>query len=77
MMKLGLTALDYIILACGIVLMFTVSLIQEKKGSIREILWQKNPAVRYALIFGLLVIVLLLGRYGLGYDSGNFIYNQF
>ena len=40
-------------------------------------LHKANPVLRYALIFGLLVAVLLLGRYGLGYDSGNFIYNQF
>ena len=77
MLKLGMTALDYIILAGGIVLMFTISLIQEKKGSIRELLWQKNPVLRYALIFALLVIVLLMGKYGLGYDASGFIYNAF
>ena len=77
MMKLGLTGLDYIILACGIVLVFTVSLIQEKKGSIRELLWQKNPIVRYGLIFALLVIVLLMGSYGVGYNASAFIYNAF
>lgn len=77
MMKLGLTGLDYIIIGCGIVLMFTISLIQEKKGSIRELLWQKNPAVRYALIFALLVIVLLMGNYGVGYNASAFIYNAF
>lgn len=77
MMKLGLTALDYGILAVGIGVLFTVSLIQEKKGSVRELLWQGNAALRYILIFALLVIVLLMGSYGLGYDSGNFIYNQF
>jgi hypothetical protein len=77
MLKLGLTQLDYIILGVSILLVFAVSLIQEKKGSVREMLHNANPVVRYALIFSLLVIVLLLGRYGLGYDSGNFIYNQF
>ncbi len=77
LMNLGLTALDYGILAFGIAVLFTVSLIQEKKGSVRELLWQTPPMLRYALIFALLVIVLLMGRYGLGYDAGNFIYNQF
>ena len=77
MLQLGLSALDYIILAGGIVLIFTVSLIQEKKGSVRELLWQKNPVLRYALIFALLVIVLLMGSYGFGYDASGFIYNAF
>ena len=77
MLKLGLTELDYIILGASILLVFVISLIQEKKGSVREMLYSKNPILRYALIFALLVVVLLMGRYGLGYDSGNFIYNQF
>ena len=74
--KLGLTGLDYGILAFGIVLMFAVSLFQEKKGSFREFLWEK-PVLRYALVLGMLICVLLLGSYGIGYNASNFIYNQF
>ena len=76
MMNLGLTALDYIILAGGILLMFAVSLFQEKKGSVREMLWEK-PVLRYILVFVLLVMVLLMGSYGIGYNASDFIYNQF
>ena len=76
MMKLGLTTLDYGILAVGIVVMFAVSLYQEKKGSIREALWEK-PVLRYILVFVLLVVVLLMGSYGIGYNASSFIYNQF
>jgi hypothetical protein len=74
---LELTGLDYGILLFGIVLMFTVSVIQEKKGSIRQLLWEKNPLLRYVLLFVLLLIVLLMGSYGLGYNASSFIYNQF
>ena len=76
MMKLGLTGLDYGIILGGIVVMFCVSLIQEKKGSVREMLWDK-PLLRYILVFVLLVIVLLMGSYGIGYNASDFIYNQF
>ena len=76
MMNLGLTALDYGILLFGIVLMFSISLFQEKKGSVREALWDK-PLLRYILVFVLFVIVLLMGNYGIGYNASNFIYNQF
>jgi hypothetical protein len=76
MLKLGLTMLDYGIVLFGIVLMFAVSLIQEKKGSIRELLWEK-PLLRYVLVITLLVITLLMGSYGIGYNASNFIYNQF
>lgn len=76
LMNLGLTGLDYGILLGGIVLMFSVSLFQEKKGSVREVLWSR-PILRYILLFLLLVIVLLMGSYGIGYNASNFIYNQF
>lgn len=76
MMNLGLTTQDYVILLCGIIVMFVVSLVQEK-GSVREKLLEKPLVLRHAVIFLLLVVVLLLGNYGIGYDAGNFIYNQF
>ena len=75
-LDLGLTGLDYGILVLGCILMFAVSLIQERMGSVRELLWQR-PGLRYALIFALFLTVLLMGNYGIGYDAGNFIYNQF
>ena len=76
MLNLGLSVLDYCILLGGIVLMFSMSLFQEKKGSFREFLWNK-PVLRYILVFVLVVIVLLMGRYGFGYDASGFIYGQF
>ena len=76
MLKLGLSTLDYIILAGGIVLIVAVSLLQEKKGSVRELLWDK-PLLRYVLVIALLLMVLLMGSYGIGYNASDFIYNQF
>lgn len=75
-MELGLTAVDYGILICGCAMVFSVSIIQEKYGSIRELLWERM-LLRYALVFALFLAVLLMGSYGIGYDAGNFIYNQF
>ncbi len=77
LMKLGLTALDYGILILGIGVMFAVSLIQEKKGSVRALLWRSNGLMREVLFFALFLAVLLLGSYGIGYDAVSFIYNQF
>ena len=75
-LDLGLTAQDYGILICGVMLMLTVSLLQERFGSIRELLWDQT-GLRYALTIGLFLVVLLMGNYGIGYDAGNFIYIQF
>lgn len=77
LLRLGLSGLDYGILAGGIIVMFCVSLIQEKKGSIRELMWEKHPYINCMLIFALFLITLLMGNYGIGYNASNFIYNQF
>ncbi len=76
LLELGLSGLDYGILFLGIVLIFSVSLFQEKLGSVREWLWPR-PNLRAWLLFGLFLATLLLGRYGVGYDEASFIYNQF
>ena len=75
-LDLGLTGQDYGILICGVVLMLTVSLVQERFGSVRELLWNRT-GLRYALTIGLFLVALLMGNYGVGYDASNFIYNQF
>lgn len=77
LMELGLTGLDYIIVFAGCLLLLAVSILQEKKGSVRELLWQKPAALRWGLMFLLFLAVLLMGSYGIGYDASNFIYNQF
>lgn len=77
LLGLGLSGLDYGVLAGGVGLMLTVSLVRARRGSIRESLWKGNTWVRYGLTFGLFLAVLLMGCYGVGYDASNFIYNQF
>lgn len=76
MLRLGLNIADYAVLGLGIVLMFAVSLFQEKKGSVREYFWNK-PVLRYALVLILVLVVLLMGKYGIGYDASGFIYDEF
>ena len=76
LLQLGLTSADYLIAAVGVVIMFAVSCIQEKHGSVREVLWEK-PVLCYAVFFVLAVAVLTFGAYGVGYDATQFIYNQF
>ena len=77
MMKLGLSGLDYAVLGGSIVVLFSVSLFQEKHGSFRKALAEKPAFLRYALIFAMFLVVILMGSYGIGYDASNFIYNQF
>ena len=76
LMSLGLTAADYGVLAAGTVVLVGASLLG-RKGSVREMLHRKPAAVRWAAVYGLFLCTLVLGAYGVGYDSSQFIYNQF
>ena len=76
LMSLGLTAADYGVLAAGTVVLVGASLLG-RKGSVREMLSRKPAAVRWAAVYGLFLCTLILGAYGVGYDSSQFIYNQF
>ena len=76
LMALGLTALDYAILAAGTLLMLAVSMAQ-RSGSVREKIGTLAYPARFVLWYGLFLVVLLMGAYGAGYDASQFIYNQF
>ncbi len=76
LLNLGVSAANYIVISAGLLIMFTVSMVQ-RKGSVREQLAARPVAVRYALISLLFISVIVFGAYGIGYDSSQFIYNQF
>ena len=67
---LGLGAADWWILALGTALMFGA----EGRG---EKLFRLSSGVKWAGALLLLLIVLVFGCYGLGYDAGSFIYAGF
>lgn len=73
---LGLSLWDYLILAAGVLVMVIVSLVQ-RGGSVRGRIARMPYPVRFVLWYGLFLTVLLTGEYGIGYDAGQFIYNQF
>lgn len=75
-MALGLSAFDYIIILVGITVLITVSMVQ-RSGSVRTKIMTKPYAFRFFIWFGLFLLVLLFGAYGVGYDASQFIYNQF
>lgn len=76
LLTLGLSGTDYVILAVGTLLLILVSLLQ-RTGSVREKIAHKPYVLRFAIWYGLFLVVLLMGAYGIGYDASQFIYNQF
>lgn len=76
MMKLGITSADYIVVGVGVVLMLAVSLAGRKK-SVRDRIAKHGTALQVAVCLALFFAILIFGAYGQGYDSSQFIYNQF
>lgn len=76
LLGIGLGVTDYCVLAAGLVLLVAVSLMQ-RSGSVREKIAARPYPVRLAVWYGLFLVVLLMGAYGIGYDASQFIYNQF
>ncbi|MBR5723289.1 MAG: MBOAT family protein, partial [Oscillospiraceae bacterium] len=76
LMQLKLTAADYGVLIAGTLILFTASMLG-RKGSVRKRIWAKSRVLSCCLTVLLLLTVLIFGAYGIGYDSSQFIYNQF
>jgi len=74
-LALGLTVSDYVILAAGCILMALVSKAGERQD-VRERLYDR-PVLSWCAVGVLLLAVISLGAYGIGYDATQFIYNQF
>lgn len=75
-LELGITAADYIIVLIAVIIVFSTSMVQ-RKGGIRERLFRRPAVVQCAVIALLLITIIIFGAYGVGYDSSQFIYNQF
>jgi D-alanyl-lipoteichoic acid acyltransferase DltB (MBOAT superfamily) len=76
LLSLGLSVTDYMIILLGVILIFTVSMLQRRRKVRERILALPYPA-RAAIWMALFLVVLLAGAYGQGYDESAFIYNQF
>ncbi|MCQ2483469.1 MAG: MBOAT family protein [Clostridia bacterium] len=76
LMGLGLEPTDYIVVLIGVIIVFVVSLIG-RSGSVRDKISTIPYWGKFAIWFGLFLIVLIFGQYGIGYAASQFIYNQF
>lgn len=77
--SLDLNKYDYLILLSGTMVLFAVSYIQERNSTttLRCILDKKHFLVRYVLILLAVLVLLVFGIYGAGYDPAAFVYMQF
>ncbi len=78
-MSLGISKMEYFLLALCTLIIFIVSVIQErhKNETMRDILDRRSSVVRIGLIIICFFTILIFGIYGPGYDPADFVYMQF
>ena len=76
---LGLGKKDYLIILAGAIIIFIISVIQERndKTTIREMLDKKPFIFRWLVIFIGIMMLAVFGTYGSGYNAADFVYMQF
>lgn len=74
--SLGLDFIEFTIAVVSLLVLLTVSVLQQKEG-VRERIARKNIVVRWIIWYALLFYVILLGYYGPGYSAAEFIYQGF
>ncbi len=76
-LQLGLDYKDFYVIFAFIIVLLVVGIMQERGVHIREKIAEQNLYFRWLLYIGAVVIVLIYGSYGPGYNAGEFIYQQF
>lgn len=75
--ELGLNKINSLVLIAGTLVLFIVSLLQERGVRVREKLGEQCLLFRWAIYFSCIFAILIFGIYGLGYNASDFIYMGF
>ena len=74
--NMGLDRREWGILAFGMILLFIVSYISQKKD-VRDFIKEQNLVARYLIFAVLFAMILVYGYYGADFNAADFIYGQF
>ena len=77
LLKMGMDGLDYVILGVAVLIVFVISILNERGISVREWLSGRNIAVRWLIIYALIMFIVIFGAYGAGYTPVAPIYADF
>ena len=75
--KCGLDLHDLAIVFVTVVIVFAVSVWQETRGSVRDLIGRRHVAIRWTIWYALILFVLVFGAYGFGYAPVDPLYAQF
>ena len=73
---MGLGKREFLVLALALIVLVTVDALSQKRELAKQVVQASRP-LRWAVYLALLLMVVIFGSYGTGYDAQNFIYGQF
>jgi len=74
---LGLDGRNMFVLFIAVLILLTVSILQESGIKMRETIAKQNLVFRWILVLGLLAVILVFGCYGPSYSAAAFIYEAY
>ncbi len=77
LLEMGVSAVDLRVLAVAVAALFAVSVLQERGVVLRDWVVRRPMLVRWFVLIGGVVCVLLLGVWGSGFNEAAFLYYQF
>lgn len=77
LLLLGLNLKEYFVLLISIGILLFVSFKQEKGFSFREFIFDQNIVIRWFFYIGTVLVIMVFGTYGFGFDAQAFIYGGF
>ena len=75
--ELSIDGADFLIVGVTVLIVFVVSLLNEKGICVRESLQKKPTPVRWAVLYALILFVIIFGAYGVGYVPVDPMYANF
>lgn len=73
---LGLNLRSLILLFISVAILFTISLLGRERD-LRDVICEKNIAIRWTIYIVFTLMILIFGLYGAGFNQQSFIYAQF
>lgn len=74
---LGIDEKNMFILFVAVLILFTVSVLQENGMQVRQTLSKQNIVFRWLIYFAALIFILVFGVYGPSYSAADFIYQGY
>ena len=76
-LNFGLSNFDFLIIIISIIFSFVIGYKKEKNVDILEKVVSSNTYLKYIIMYILILIIIIFGIYGPGYNAQEFIYGQF